>query len=126
MFRLVADIHLSNIGSLYWQKQQRHAPCGILKLSVNGASTIISFASSLSYGPIGCRQPFISYWQPLLAKTTVTRSLWHPENEGQPSINDFWLGILGKLCSDWLQTSIYEILAAFTGKTNRDMVPAAS
>jgi len=35
MFRLVADINLSDIGSVYWQKQQRHAPCHILKVSVN-------------------------------------------------------------------------------------------
>jgi len=40
MFRLVADIDLSNIGSLYWQKQQRHAPCRILKMSVNAVSTV--------------------------------------------------------------------------------------
>jgi hypothetical protein len=36
---LVSDIHLSDIASLYWQKQQRHAPCGILKMSINAAST---------------------------------------------------------------------------------------
>jgi len=41
MFQLVADIHLSNIGSLYWQNQQRHAPCRILKMSVNRFSCCI-------------------------------------------------------------------------------------
>jgi len=41
MFRLVADIHSSNIGSLYWQKHQRHAPCHILKMNVNGASSVV-------------------------------------------------------------------------------------
>jgi len=89
MFRLVADIHSSNIGSLYWQKQQRHAPCGILKMSGNGASTIFSFASWVSYVPIGCRYPFMRYWQPSLAKTTATCSLRHPENERQRSVNSF-------------------------------------
>jgi len=44
MFRLVADIHVSNIGSLYWQKQQQHAPCHILKMSVNAASTVLVVA----------------------------------------------------------------------------------
>jgi hypothetical protein len=44
MFRLVADIHLCDIGSLYWQKQQLHAPGGILKMSVNGASTVLGLA----------------------------------------------------------------------------------
>jgi hypothetical protein len=65
------------------------------------------------------------YWQPLLAKPTVTCTLRHPENERQQSIKDFWLCILGRLCYDWLQTSIYEILVAFTGKNNSDRRPAA-
>jgi hypothetical protein len=37
-FRLVVDIHLWDVGSLYREKQQRDAPCGILKMSVNQAS----------------------------------------------------------------------------------------
>jgi len=41
---LVADIHLSDIGTLYWQKQQQQAPCHILKLGVNGASTVSGVA----------------------------------------------------------------------------------
>jgi hypothetical protein len=44
MFRVVADIHLCDIGSLYWQKQQQNAPCSILKMSVNGASTVLGLA----------------------------------------------------------------------------------
>jgi len=89
MFQLVVEIHLSNIGSLYWQKQQRHTPCGILKMSVNAASTIFSFASWVTYVLIGCRHSFMTYWQPLLAKTTATCSLRHPENERQQSVNCF-------------------------------------
>jgi len=80
MFQLIADIHLSDIGSLYWQKQQRDAPCRILRTSVNGASRICNFTSRVLYVPIGCRLPFIRYWQPLLAKTTATCSLPHLEN----------------------------------------------
>jgi len=95
-------------------------------MSVNRASTIFSFASWVSYVPIGCSHPFMIYWQPLLAKTTATCSLRHPENERQRSVNDFQLCILGKLCSDRLQTSIYERLAAFSGKNNNDMLHAAS
>jgi hypothetical protein len=68
MFRLVADIHFSDIGSLYWEKLQLHAPCGILRMSIDGVSTIFGFASWLIYVLIGCRHPFIKYWQPLLAK----------------------------------------------------------
>jgi hypothetical protein len=58
-------------------------------MSVNGTSTIFSFASGVSYVPIGCGYPFMRYWQPLLAKTTVTCSLRHPENERQRSVNSF-------------------------------------
>jgi hypothetical protein len=44
MFPFVADFNLSNIGSLYWQKQQRNAPCHILKMSVNRVWTILVVA----------------------------------------------------------------------------------
>jgi len=43
MFQLVADIDLSDIGRLYWQKQQ-HGLCYILKMSVTGASTVLVVA----------------------------------------------------------------------------------
>jgi len=87
MVQLVADNHLSVIGSLYWQKQQWHAPCGILKMRVNRASMIFGLASWVSYVRIGCRHPFMRYWQPLLAKLTGTWFLRHPENERQRSVN---------------------------------------
>jgi hypothetical protein len=44
MLQLVAGIHLPDIGTLYWQKQQRHAPCYILKMSVNGPSRVLGVA----------------------------------------------------------------------------------
>jgi len=91
MFWLVADTHLSDIGNLYWEKRQWHAPCRILRLNVNGASTIVSFASWAIYVPIGWRHPFTRYWQPLLGKTTATCSLPHPENDHQWSVNNFHL-----------------------------------
>jgi len=87
MFRLVEDIHLLYIGSLYWEKLQRHAPCRFLRMSVNGASTIFSFSSWVIYIPLGCRHPFVRYWQPLIGKPTVTCSLPHPENQHQRSVN---------------------------------------
>jgi hypothetical protein len=64
MFKLVVDIYFSDIGSLYWEQQQRHTPCRILRMSVNKALAIFSFASWLIYVPLGCRHPFIKYWQP--------------------------------------------------------------
>jgi len=126
MIRLVADIHLPDIGSLYWEKLQRHASGLSLRISVDGASTIVGFASWVIYVPIGWWHPFIRYWHPLVGTTTATCSLLHHENERQWSVNDFKLHILGNLFSNWLLTSMYEILTAFTGKNNSDMVSAAS
>jgi len=89
MFRLVVDIDLSDIDSHYWEKLQWHAPCRIWRLSINGESTIFRFQSWVLYFPIGCRHPYINYWQPCVAKTTATYSLPHPENECQQSVNSF-------------------------------------
>jgi len=40
IFRLVVDIHLSDIAFLQWEKLQQHGPWLIVKMSVKGASTI--------------------------------------------------------------------------------------
>jgi len=66
------------------------------------------------------------HWQLLLAKEKATQSLPHSENESQRSVNYFQLRILDNLFSDWLQTSIHQILAAITGKNYSDMLAAAS
>jgi hypothetical protein len=47
MFRFVADIQLPDIGSLYMEKQQPYACCRILKMSINGGSTILVLAGFL-------------------------------------------------------------------------------
>jgi len=113
---MVADIHLSDIGSLYWEKQQWHAPCRILRMSVNGASTIFSLTSWLIYIPIGCRHPFINYWQPLLAKTTAKYSLPHRQNECQPSATSFSCCIFGYQVIVQIFAFITEILTTMIGK----------
>jgi len=116
MFLLVTDIHFSDIGCLYWQQQQRHAPCRILRTSINTVSTIFSFASSVIYVPIGCRHPFTRYWQPLLAKTTAACSLLHPENELQQSINSFSCCIFGNHGIARIFTFLSELLTTLIGK----------
>jgi len=88
-----------------------------MRMSVNGASTIFRIESWVIYVPTSCRPPFFRYWQSLLGITTLICSLPHSENVRQRSGNDFPLRMLGNLCSNWLQISISEILAAFTGKT---------
>ena len=117
MFRLVAEIHLWDIGSVYWHKQQRHAPCGILNMSANGASTIFSFASSVSYVPIGCRHPFMRYWQPLLAKTTARFPLWHPEYECQQRVNSYRTCIFHNQRIARIFACITALLIALLGKS---------
>jgi len=95
MFQLVAHIHSSDIGSLYWENPQQHARCHILKMSVNGELTNFRFTSWVIYVPIRCIHPFIKYWLPVLAKTTATCSLPQPENEHQQSINSMSCCISG-------------------------------
>jgi len=87
---------------------------------------IFSCAFWIIHVLIGYRHPFFRYWLLLLVKTTSTSAMPHSENKRQRSINNFQLRIIGNLCSDWLQASIYQILAAFTGENNSGMLPAAS
>jgi hypothetical protein len=82
-------MHNGSIGHFYWQKRLQHRHGLILWITVNRAFQIVSVASFESYVPIGCRPPFMRYWQPLLANTTVTCYQWHPENDCQRSVNSF-------------------------------------
>jgi hypothetical protein len=116
MFRLVAEAHLSDIGSLHWEELQRHAPYHILRISIIRASMIFSFASWLIDIPIGCRHPFIKYWQTLLAKTSVTCSLLHPENESQQCVNSFSCCIFGNQGIVSIFMFITELLTTMIGK----------
>jgi len=104
--------------------RQRDASCRILRISVNGGSTIFGFTFWVIHVPNGYRHQFVRYGQPLLGKTTETCSLLHPENERQQSDKESKPRILGDLSSDWLQRSIYQIMAAFTGKNYSGMLPA--
>ena len=68
----------------------------------------------------------LMYWQPLYSKQIETRSVPHPGNDCQQSVNDFWSCILGNLSGDWLQIFIKEVLAIFIGKRESDILPAPS
>jgi len=116
MFRLVANIHLSNVGCLYWETLQWHARCHILRMSVKGASTIFCFASWVIYVLIGWRHPFIKCWQPLLPKTTATDSLPHSENEGQRRVNSFSCCIFGNRAIPLIFAFITELSTGVIGK----------
>jgi hypothetical protein len=104
------------IGSFYWQKRLQHGHRPIVSMSVNGASTIFSFASWVSYVPTGCRHTFMRYWQPLLAKTTAKCSLPHPENVRQRSVNSFSTCIFRNQGIVGIFTCITVILTTLLGK----------
>jgi len=87
-------------------------------MSVNIASTILSFAFCVIYIPIGCRHPFIEYWQPLLAKTKATCSLPHPEDDCQRSVNGCSCSIFGNQGIALISVLITELLTALIGKNS--------
>jgi len=59
---------------------------------------------------------FPMYWLPLYIKQVERRSLPHPENERQSSVNIWWSCILGSLSGAWSHVSINKWLAAFMSK----------
>ena len=66
---------------------------------------------------------FLMYWQPLYSEQVERRSLPHPENERQSSVNNLWSCILGNLCGAWSHASINKWLAAIMSKSP-DGIPA--
>jgi len=108
------------IGSVYQQMTLQHGHHPILELSVNIASTIFSFASWIIYVLIDCRHPFIRYWQPVLAKTTATCSLPHPENKHQRRVLGYSCWIVDDQTIVLIIAFIIEGLTALIGKHTID------
>jgi len=73
-------VYFGRISCLNNQKQERYTACPILKMRVNGASTISGLASWVIWVAIGCRHSYRRYRPPLYAKKTVTCSLPDSEN----------------------------------------------
>jgi len=113
---LVVVIHNCLIGSFSKWNRQQHSHRSILGMSVNAALTIFIFASWVIYVPIGCRHPFIRYWQPLQTKTTATCSLLHPENQRQWSVNSFRSCRFRNHGIAWICTRITVLLTALKDK----------
>jgi len=105
-----------HIVSIYRQNRQQLGHCPILRMSVNGPSTMFSLASWVIYLRIGCRHRLMRYWQPLGAKTPATFSLPHPDNQHHGSVNStsscifYTQGIL------WIFTHIIRLLTTGIGK----------
>jgi len=66
------------------------------------------------------------YRPPLWSKYVDKRSLPHPGNERQWSVNDCRSCILGHQSGHRLQIVIIEVLASFRGKSRSDTLPAPS
>jgi len=69
---------------------------------------------------------FWMYWPPLWSKYVDKRSLTHPGNERQCSVNDFRSCILNNQSGHWLQIVITEVLASFICKNRSNTLPAPS
>ena len=69
---------------------------------------------------------FGMYRPPLWSKYVDKRSLPHPGNEHQRSINDVRSCMLGNQSGHWLQIVLFEVLASFIGKSKSDTLPAPS
>jgi hypothetical protein len=52
--RQIAYSHKESIGCIYWQTKYSNAPCPIMKISVNQASTILGHVSWIIWGATGC------------------------------------------------------------------------
>jgi len=113
---LVTVMHTRHIDSFCRQKRQQHAHHPILGICFNRASMNVNFASCVIYLPIGCKHPFMRYWQPVLPKTTATCSLPHPENECQWSVTGFESCIFGDQGIARIFVLIMESLTPLIGK----------
>jgi len=69
---------------------------------------------------------FLMYWKPLYSKQVERRSLPHPENERQSSVNIWRSCILGNLSRAGSHVSINKWLAAFMSKWANDIPAIAS
>jgi len=92
---LIAAIYKQGISRLSWHTQQQHAPCPILKLSLNGASTIFSLASLVIDVSLCNNNAYTMSWRPVQPKHCTISLLPHLEHQRQQSLNNFWFCILG-------------------------------
>jgi len=109
-------MHNQYIVTFHRQTRKQGGHLLILRMSVDGTSTMYSAASWVIYVLIGCRDPFIRFWQPLLAESTAKCSLLHPENECQCNVNICTLCIFGNQGIARIFVLIKEVLTALIGK----------
>ena len=112
-WQLGATIH---IGCLSNSKDYRHAPCPILKMSVNGVSTIIGVGSWVIQVLQCGNNSQMELWQPFQLKQRTRHTLHHQETECQWSVNNIWSCILGNQGFVRIAGLITELLTASIAK----------
>jgi len=118
--------HTQLVGWLYGQKFYWRFSYRLLKMNINGASTIFGVASCTIYGLWNIVIPYSPYRLPLLGRMIVMISLTLPKNERQWSITDFWFCILHTLRAMERCYSIFNISAAFMGNNASEDIVSAS
>jgi len=91
---MVAGTDNQSIGRLQGQKYHRQHLYYLLKMSINGASTILVFASWIIKQLCDNIELYLKFWLHIWEKIAATISLRPPENEHQRSVNDFWFCIM--------------------------------
>jgi hypothetical protein len=87
-----------------------------MKMSISGASTDVGSVSMIIQGPTGYELSYTCYPLPLCLKERAKRSLPNLDHEHQCLVNDYWLGILGNMRCDRLQTVVNVLSAVFIDK----------
>jgi len=111
-----ASTHNHSPGRVYGHNCDRRYHYHLLKMNINGASTIFCLTSCTFKAMCIGVDPWSMYRPPLWAIMLVTISLPPPKNERQWSINDFWLCILDNLRATERRQPIILSSAAFMGK----------
>ena len=106
------------IGRLVSWKGKRYTSCRIIKMSINGASTILRLATWIIPGLLIEIVTEWSYWLPFSANMMQTISLPLPKHERQQSVNDYWSCILNNPRAVQRLYSITNTMAAIMGSVS--------
>jgi len=120
---IVTSIQRGVIGRLKMLNGQWHACWQILDMSINRVSPISSHASWIITGLCVSVTLWSQYWLPWWAQRPATIMVPTPKNERQPSVNNFWPGILDNSRAVQWHMPIITILAVCIGKNASANIP---
>jgi len=119
-------MHNRWIDFLFRHKNMWYCHYPFLEISVNWALSIYSFPSYIIYVLISGNNSYTMYWQSFQAQQYLMSVLPHHENESQQSIIDLYCFKSGNQNVIWLWLNIMNVMAAFIGNRDSDMVIAPS